>query len=76
MEVRIRTKEVYGRTMAYPANVAASALADIAGTRTLSAAILRRAQEALGAKVIVLVAGHVLPLTAGALADLLRRMDR
>ena len=46
--VRVRLRNNYGRQVIYPANEAATALADIAGTATLSPQVLRTAKERLG----------------------------
>lgn len=50
MEIRITAKSQYGRTVFYPANVAATHLADIARTQTLTPEALRSAR-AMGATI-------------------------
>lgn len=49
--ILVQRKTVYGRTHYYPANVAAVALAMIAGTTTLKATTLKLAIEHLGVQV-------------------------
>jgi hypothetical protein len=51
MRIEITVREVYGETKYYPANVAAHALAAIAGTKTLTKATVRQAINGLGAEV-------------------------
>ncbi len=54
MELRVILKSVYGRPAIYPANDAAAALAEIAGTTTLAPRVLALAKARLGATVITL----------------------
>ena len=42
--IQVEIKSVYGVSKAYPANPAAEALANIAGTKTLSAYVLNQAR--------------------------------
>lgn len=51
MKLQIRTDRVYGRTVYYPVNAEAKALAEIAGSKTLTTAVLSKAQKAFGATV-------------------------
>lgn len=52
--LQVILKSVYGKPMLYPANEAALALADIAGTKTLDPKVLRIARDRLGMKVVTL----------------------
>lgn len=52
-QIAVKFRTVYGVERIYPANDAAMALADIAGTATLSPGILRNARDRLGLQVIV-----------------------
>jgi len=52
MNFRIRIKEVYGKKMFYPIDKVAVTFATIAGTKTLSEAVLREV-EGLGYNIIV-----------------------
>jgi hypothetical protein len=45
MEILIQSKSIYGQIKLYPMNAAAQALADIAGTKTLSESTLRLAEK-------------------------------
>jgi D-alanyl-D-alanine carboxypeptidase len=56
MEIVVRLKDVYGNTLIYPANAAAEALAEIAGTKTLTPAVMRIAIEKLGMTSVVIPA--------------------
>lgn len=56
LTVMVILKSVYGAEKIYPANDAAHALASIAGTKTLSPAVLAKAKAALGAAVVTLEA--------------------
>ena len=49
MNLEVTIKTVYGLPKVYPANKAAQALADIAGTKTLELRTLKRAMPGLGA---------------------------
>lgn len=53
LELRIEVREVYGKTLLYPANTQAEALARIAGTKTLEPRVLKEAKRHLGAVVFV-----------------------
>lgn len=53
LELRIEVREVYGKTLLYPVNDAAMALARIAGTKTLEPRVLKEAKQHLGATVLV-----------------------
>lgn len=53
MIVSIELRSQYGRTVAHPANDAAQALADIAGTKTLTPETLRIARDRLSARIEV-----------------------
>lgn len=52
--IQVILKSVYGKPLLYPANDAAHALADIAGTVTLDPRVLRIARDKLGMKVVTL----------------------
>jgi hypothetical protein len=51
MEVQVFVRSVYGNPVIYPSNPAAEALAAIAGTKTLSPAVLKHAEK-LGCTVV------------------------
>ena len=53
MNLEVTIKTVYGLPKVYPANEAAQALADIAGTKTLELRVIKRAMSGLGASVKV-----------------------
>lgn len=52
--VAVEMRTVYGRPMAYPLNDAAKAIAQLAGTKTLTASQLRIAQDRLGFSIVSL----------------------
>lgn len=54
MLIMVIVKSVYGQSKIYPANDAAHALAEIAGTKTLAPSVLRVAKQKLGASVMTL----------------------
>jgi hypothetical protein len=51
VNIEVTIKSVYGLPRIYPANEAAQALADIAGTKTLEPRTIKRAISGLGANV-------------------------
>jgi len=53
----IRFETVYGRTVAYPVSATAMAIADIEGTKTITAKALRICKERLGAEIVVVEGG-------------------
>lgn len=63
LELRIEVRDVYGKTLMYPANQAATALARIAGSKTLGIDALKQAKLHLGA-VITVESRHAALLTA------------
>jgi hypothetical protein len=62
MQIQVIVKNVFGNNLIYPHNDAAHVLAQIAGTKTLSLANLRAAQQ-LGHDVVE-IAGYMLNLAA------------
>lgn len=50
--IQVAVKSVYGQRQIYPVNAQAKALADIAGTKTLSPATIKKAIEAFGFEVV------------------------
>lgn len=52
LTIMVRLGEQYGRPVLHPACTKAQALADIAGTRTLTPQVLRIAKERLGITVL------------------------
>lgn len=61
MKVIVRPREIYGRTVWDPANRNAEGLAAIAGTKTLSDAVLALAREYFDAEIIAAIK----PVTIG-----------
>lgn len=51
MLLQIRLDRVYGRELYYPVNAEAKALAEIAGSKTLHLAVIKIAQDKLGAQI-------------------------
>lgn len=51
MEIKIEARSVYGTTSFYPANDAAQAIAEIAGTKTLTLHALKAASKLPGATI-------------------------
>jgi hypothetical protein len=51
MNLVIRLDRVYGRTVWYPVNAEAKALAEIAGSKTLTPAVLAIAKNKMGATI-------------------------
>jgi hypothetical protein len=51
MVIEILRREVYGTVKWYPVNATAQALAEIAGTKTLTEAVINVAMQRLGATV-------------------------
>ena len=51
MILKVQVDKVYGKTVIYPVNKEARALAEIAGTKTLTPATLRTARDGFGAEV-------------------------
>ena len=51
--IEVEVRDVYGKRTIYPSNEQAKALAKIAGTRTLTPAVLAVAVQDLGAEVVL-----------------------
>lgn len=67
MEIKVQVKSVYGTSKIYPANAAAETLAQIAGTKTLSPAILQLAKQ-LGMVITEVSAPQLAALVQGVAA--------
>ena len=69
--LRIELKDVYGRTLAYPANDQATRLATLIGAKTFSVSVLRDAL-AMGFKLMLTARGVDLkPVDGGEISTLL-----